>query len=390
MSGEFAPRAAASPPRSQAPSILIVLRSLEVGGSQRQAILLAGELRNAYGARVAIWTLEGGGPLASTLVRESIPWEDHPALIGRTGIRRLSALLALVRAIRRWHPDAILPFNDLPNKVCGAIWPWTGASVCVWNQRDEGREVTGRFLERRALRQVRVFTANSGQGARFLTGQFGIPESNIHIIPNGVRLAPPKQVRGKWRSKMGFTEQAIVVTMVANLHHYKDHQTLLEAWAQVKEHSAGDVHLVLAGRPGDTAGALREECRRRLLDASVHFIGLTDDVSGLLAASDISVFSSRLEGMPNGVLEGMAAGLPVVATRIPGIEEALGGDNPFLAPPGDASALAGALLTLLGDEGLRRQLGRQNEARVKAEFSVERLGQRTMAMLDPYLGRSLG
>lgn len=367
------------------PAILIVLRSLEVGGSQRQAILLARELRDTYGARVAIWTLERGGALAEELATAGIPWENHAAVAGRYGLGKMPALLALIRAIRRWHPDAILSFNDFPNKVCGAIWPWAGAKTCIWNQRDEGREVTGRLLERQALRRVRVFAANSSQGAAFLTGQFGIPGSRICIIPNGVQLASPKQTRGKWRSELGLAEQAVVVTMVANLHRYKDHQTLLAAWAQVQEQSAGAVHLVLAGRPGDTAELLQDLCRRQHLETSVHFIGLTDDVAGLLGASDISVFSSQLEGMPNAVLEGMAAGLPVVATRIAGSEQALGTDYPLLVPPGDAQALAGALRTLIGDESLRRQLGTRNQARARSEFSVARLGQRYMDLLRSHL-----
>ncbi|MBN2243880.1 MAG: glycosyltransferase, partial [Acidobacteria bacterium] len=161
--------------------------------------------------------------------------------------------------------------------------------------------------------------------------------------------------------------------------------TLLEAWAQVKEGSAGDVHLVLAGRPGDTAEPLQDLCRRQHLESSVHFIGLTNDVPGLLAASDISVFSSRLEGMSNAVLESMAAGLPVAATRIAGTEEALGADYPLLVQAGDAQGLANALRTLIGDEFLRLRLGERNQERARTEFSVTRLGQHYMDLLRPYL-----
>ena len=376
------------PGKSKPPAILIVLRSLEVGGSQRQAFLLARELHASHGARVAVWTLERGGALAAELAAAGISCENRPALSGRRGLGKIPALLALTVAIRRWRPDAILSFNDFPNKVCGAVWPWTGAKVCVWNQRDEGREVTGRLLERQALRRVRVFTANSSQGADFLQKRFGIPGSRIHLVPNGVQLAPPKRTREQWRAALELTEQALVVTMVANLHRYKDHRTLLEAWAQVKAQSRGDAHLVLAGRSGDTAEPLQDLCRRCHLEASVHFIGLTDDVAGLLAASDISAFSSRLEGMPNAVLESMAAGLPVVATRIAGSEEALGADYPLLVPAGDAQALAGALGALIDDGALRRRLGQRNQERARSEFSVARLGQRYTDLLLGYLPSS--
>ncbi len=371
--------------RPRPPAILIVLRSLEVGGSQRQSILLDGELRDAFGARVAIWTLERGEALAAELAEAGIEWESHPLLPSRRGPGKIPALIKLTRSIHRWRPEAILSFNDFPNKVCGAIWPWTGAKACVWNQRDGGLEVTGRFLERQALKRVRIFAANSSQGAAFLTGQFGIPDSRIRIIPNGVQLAPPKRARGKWRSELELTEQAIVVTMVANLHHCKDHQTLLAAWARLRMRPAAQVHLVLAGRPDDTAGQLKDLCRRLQLEASVHFIGLTDEVAGLLGASDIVVYSSKLEGMPNAILEGMSAGLPVTATRIAGSEEALGSDYPFLVPPNDAEALADALRTLIGNAPLRHKVGQQNHERARSQFSVAKLGQRYMDMLTPFL-----
>jgi glycosyltransferase involved in cell wall biosynthesis len=372
-------------------TILIVLRNLETGGTQRQAGYLAPWLQDETGVRVVVWALERGGQLASLFDRHDIGWEVHSKLLRHHGAAKLPALLDLIWRIRRLRPDVILSFNDFPNKICGAIWPWTGARTCIWNQRDEGREVTGRFLERRALSQIKVFTANSTQGVEFLTKTFGIARERITIIHNGVNLDPPKRTRAEWRARLGITPQAIIVTMIANLHRFKDHETLLRTWAQiaVKNHKAG-LHLVLAGHPGDTFTMLNDLCERLSIGKSVHFIGLTDDVSGLLAASDIGVFSSRLEGMPNGVLESMAAGLPIAATHITGIAEALGEDYPLLVQPGDASALAESMRTLILDEELRGRLGKQNQKRTHEEFSVGRMGQRYIALLNPFFSKSIG
>ena len=170
-------------------TILFVLRSLEMGGTQRQVEYLAPWLRHETGARIVVFALERGGQLASLLERHGIDWEVHSNLLRHNGVAKLPALLDLLWHIRRLHPDVILSFNDFPNKVCGAIWPWTGATVCVWNQRDEGREITGRFLERRALLQVPVFIANSRQGEVFLSGRFKVPAEHIKVIHNSVRLA---------------------------------------------------------------------------------------------------------------------------------------------------------------------------------------------------------
>ncbi len=372
-------------------TILLVLRTMDLGGTERQVGYLAPWLRRETGARVVVWALERGGPLAARLETQGVEWELRLGTLEHGGAAKLAALLGLLRRLRRLAPDAILSFNDFPNKVCGALWPWSKAGVCVWNQRDEGREVTGGFLERRALRQVGVFTANSVQGAEFLTGRFGVAAERVTLIPNGVRLDPSGRTRNEWRTALGVGPRAVLAAMIANLHHFKDHETLLRAWARVMAENGGDgPRLVLAGRPGDTFASLRDLRRDLGLEKSVHIIGPTDDVAGLLAASDIGVFSSRLEGMPNGVLECMAAGLPVVATGIPGIAAALGEDYPLLVPPADARALAAGLRSLIGDARLRRRLGERNQRRAGDEFSPGAMGLRFVSLLRPFLSRSHG
>jgi glycosyltransferase involved in cell wall biosynthesis len=378
-------------PSWQGKTILLVLRTLAMGGTERQVGYLAPWLQLQTGARTVVWALERGGPLATKLEGLGVTWELQRGLLECHGLAKLPALLALLKRMRCLRPDAILSFNDFPNKVCGAIWPWSKARTCVWNQRDEGREVTGRFLERRALRQVRVFTANSLQGVEFLASQFGVSRERITLVPNGVSLDQPGHTRDEWRAAIGIPPQALLVTMIANLHHFKDHETLLRAWPRVVAANNGNgPHLVLAGQPGDTFTLLQDLCQLLAIDRSVHFIGPTDDVSGLLAASDIGVFSSRLEGMPNGVLESMAAGLPVVATRIPGIATALGVDYPLLVPPADVQHLAAGLKTLIGDEGLRRRLGERNQKRAREKFSPSAMGMSFVAVLDPFLSRPDG
>jgi glycosyltransferase involved in cell wall biosynthesis len=372
-------------------TILLVLRTLEMGGTQRQVGYLAPWLQRHTGARVVVWALERGGQLTSLLERHGIEWEVHNKLLRHHGAAKLPALLGLLWRIRRLHPDVILSFNDFPNKVCGALWPWTRAKICIWNQRDEGREITGRFLERRALRHVPLFIANSSQGADFLARQFTIARNYIVIIPNGVQLDPPKSNRVFWRNQLRIAPQTVVATMVASLHHFKDHETLLRAWALVqKENTPFKKHLVLIGRQEDTHAFLVKLCADIRISESVHFLGFTDDISGLLEASDIGVFSSQCEGMPNGVLECMAAGLPVVATNIIGVVEALGADYPLLVTPGDASALAESLLTLIHDKELRHRLGEQNQKRTHEEFSVKRMGQRYIDLLNHSLLKPLG
>lgn len=367
-------------------SVLFVLRSFAIGGSQRQVGLLAAWMQRNLQVDVQVWALERGGEFSQWLTREGVAWREKEGVVERHGVGKIPVLLGLIRDIRRLHPDVILTFNDFPNKVLGAVWEWTGAKLCVWNQRDEGREVSRSFLERRAVRRVPLFIANASEGKEFLQTVFSVPAERIVIVPNGVRLAPASYDRSTWRRKWGIGDDALVAVMVANLHRYKDHETLLRAWALVTAApDAADARLVLAGQAGDTHEALRRLCSELHVEERVNFLGCIDDIPGVLAASDIGVFSSFREGMPNGVLECMAAGLPLAATAIDGIRRGLGDDYPFLVPPRDERALADALLALIRDRTLRIQWGNRNRRRVDDEFSVDAMGRRYVAAIEPFL-----
>src|SRR5690606_34679455 len=109
-------------------------------------------------------------------------------------------------------------------------------------------------------------------------------------------------------------------------------------------------------------------------------LNFIDDVPSLLRASDLGVLSTHREGIPNGVLEPMAAGLPVVATRLPGTVEALG-DATWTALPGSSDDLARTLRTLCLDKTLRESVGTANRARIRKEFDAERNATRFASLL---------
>lgn len=367
---------------------LLVVRNLDGGGAERQATLLANYLVERTDATVGLLSLSDGERLRRDLDRRvAIEVVDPEGGGGRPS--RLIGLARFVTAVRRWRPTVLLPYTDYPNKLCGALWRLTGAEGCVWNQRDEGREVTGRPLERLAVRWSTRFVANSPAGSAFLTSTFGVPADAIEIIPNSVVLRPPCRSVAWWRREQRLESDTVVVTMVANLRHVKDHLTLLEAWRTVVDQAPMPPVLLLAGAPGETAPSLRDRASRLGIAAHVRFLGHVEDVSGLLAASALSAFSSKLEGCPNGVLEPMAAGLPVVATDVVGIRQALGDDCDFLVPPDDPSALARGLLELISDPELRSREGSRNRRRAESVFPMENL-ERYVDLIERITGRSTG
>ncbi len=365
--------------------IIFVLGSLEVGGAERQALMLAGYLSEQAGAQVEVWGFNRTGPARAMCEQYGLAWRVVPYRLVGGSITSLPGLARLARLLRRARPDILLPYTLLPNVVCGLIWPLTGARVCVWNQRDEGIARLNARLERWAVARVPQFIANSRQGARFLVDKLRVDEAKVAVVHNGVDSFAPQMERAAWRRQLQLDEGCFVACMVANLHQHKDHKTLLRAWGKVVPALAAagrSAVLLLAGRCDDAYESLRALALELMLNESVRFLDHVTDLPGLLGAVDLSVFSSRSEGCPNGVLESMAAGLAVAGTDIAGIREAVGPVGwPFLTPPGDADALAASILKLAHDPVLCAQVGAENQTRISTEYDANRMCRETVSLL---------
>ena len=378
--------------------ILIVVGPMVLGGAERQAIMLARQLRERHGAHVEFWGIYGdGGQLVDELDRYEIPWRIvHGPVIGarapwRWRARQVKLLLSFTRSLRSEHFNVMLPFMTLPNTVLSLVWRLTSARVCIWNQRSDGSdadELNITYSARLAARLATAFVSNSVVGADYLRRRFDIAGERLHVVHNGVRLAPPERERTEWRAELGADEETLVATMIANLHPPKDHATLLRAWRIVADRlspSGRRAILALAGRPVSTHSSLEELATELGITDCVRFLGAVRDVNGLLHSSDLAVFSSLSEGMPNGVLEGMAAGLPVVATALPGIRDALGvDDDRLLAPIGDVAGLAERILALCDSAQLRASLGASNRRRIETEFAESVMVDRFAALIEYY------
>jgi len=380
-------------PRLAGVRVAIVLKWAGLGGAERQALVLARHLRDVEGATVEVQALTDADGRAAAAFRDAgIPWRGRRARwLGSTPwtVARLARAAATLRSAR---PDVLLPYCDVPNVVCGLIWRYVGARTWVWSQRDTLPFTLGEPFVRRALRATPVIVSNSDHGADYLVPHGAVRE-RIRVIPNGVDLAPARASRPEWRRRLGAPNGAVVVTSVAHFYPRKDHETLLEAWRRVLERANGTrdrLILVLAGRPEGRRELLEGLACDLGVDDRVHFAGDVDDVAGLLAASDVGVLSSPTEGCSNAVLEKLAPGLPVVATDIPGIREALGSEDPWLLPPPrDADALATALARVCADPALRARVGRSNELRQRKLFGRERMLEDSVAaILDGLVRRA--
>jgi glycosyltransferase involved in cell wall biosynthesis len=366
--------------------LIIVLGPLELGGSERQALLFARYLASEQRADVQVWgTMGKPGRVAALCDEYGIPWRivPHPWATGR--VNRPKVLARFARLLRQARPDVILPYMEMPNLTCGLVWRLTGARLCVWNQRDDGIARIGTRYETLATRLTPRFIANSVHGADYLVKTLGVQPERVHVVHNGVELAPPEADRAAWRRRLGICNDCFAACMVANLTDYKDHVTLLHAWRLVvdclKEEGRSAV-LLLAGRFDTTHESLKALAFDLELGRGVRFLGQIKDVPGLLGASDAGVFCSNSEGSPNSVLESMAAGLAIAGTDIPAMREALSAENhALLAPAKDAASLAACILKLASDAEVRARLGAANRRRVEAEFSPRRMCVETLEVI---------
>ena len=367
-------------------NIVFILGSFELGGSERQAFHLARYLMDVEHAQVRFFGFSGPGKLSQICEQYGIPWQIIPNPISGCTLERKIGLLQFIRAMRKNRPDILLPYTMTPNVVCGLTWRWTGAKLCVWNQRDLGIERLAPSLEKKAAKQIPLFLSNSQHGAEFLTRTFKIAPGQLKVIHNGVELNPPMSTRNEWRAKLEVEEETFLACMVANLSRKKDHAVLLQAWCHASEHLFAEgisSVLLLAGRFDDMYMPLKSLVSELGIEKRVQFLGQVDDTRGLLSAVDLGVFSSRSEGSPNGVLECMAAGLAIVATDIPGIREIAGEHGHIqLTPIGDYEKMAKKIIEFGRYPYLRVKAGEQNRKRVQAEFNLTKMCEETVAVLS--------
>lgn len=370
--------------------IIMVHADLMMGGAERQSLNLAQWLIREYGAHVEVW---GGraGSLVTECEHRNIPWKVVPLSWPSGRIGQVAEIVRFAARVRCGRPDALIPYTDMPNLLCGLAWRFAGARWCVWNQRSSENGARDSRLVRWAVQQSPCVVANSQYAANRLSAAANLNSSSVHVIPNGVDIPPTPVDRKGARLSFNLNTQALVGCMVANLSRRKDHATLLRAWRIVADRlrlCGRQAILMLAGRFDELTGQLRSLADELALGQSVRFLGHVTDVQGLLAAADVGVHSSRAEGLPNGVLECMGARLPVVGTDIPGIQEALGpGGALHLSAPGDFEGLAEHILALFSNPELCRRVGERNRRRVETDFSLEAMGRRWGQLLHSALGK---
>ncbi|TDU00508.1 glycosyltransferase involved in cell wall biosynthesis [Azorhizobium sp. AG788] len=231
-------------------------------------------------------------------------------------------------------------------------------------------------LDRLLLRPVQhfLYVSKSAMGRQ----DFPLPPGRGTVLYDAAPPAPPRVDRGAARAHYGLPAEAVVFGMPARVSPQKDHATLIRAMAQVRA-AGGNVHVLIVGDTDTDAGhraqfaVLSELMQETGTGGVVHFAGFEGEMARFYGAIDGLVLSTHTEGFPLVLLEAMSAALPVIATNVGGIPEAVADrETGLLVPHEDAPALAGALLRLAGDAPLRSALGEAGRQRAESRFGASR------------------
>jgi glycosyltransferase involved in cell wall biosynthesis len=354
---------------SRRTKLLYVAGNFVAGGAERHMLELWRRLdRERFEVEIAVF--QRRGQFAEEV--SALGWPLHDLGMGDTiyAPRGIMGFARLVRQVLRFRPDVIQGYLFGPNLFAALAGRLCGVPVVVISKRqvdafETPRQVAvQRFAHRLATHVVAVSEAVGETSVRL-----GVARERVTVIPNGVDV--DRFAGASIDPALQGENGAPVVGSVGCLAARKDYRTLLDALALL-DRRGRSFRAVLVGE-GKERSALERHTQELGLSGRVRFLGERPDVERLLPGMDVFVLSSREEGIPNALLEAMAAARPAVATAVGGTPEVLeDGKTGWLVPPGDPTALAAALEAALSDraEAARRGAAAQRATRERMSIDV--------------------
>jgi glycosyltransferase involved in cell wall biosynthesis len=294
------------------------------------------------------------------------------------GRMRLKAVYRLIRVLRAERPDIVHTHTFLANfygRIAASIAGIPIRIVTLHTGADEWKKGRAFWMERFVMPLASQYVAVSSVAAHYFSQKFGLSRPPV-IIPNGIEIEKFQNVmldKETYRRALGLHPEDIVLINVAHIYRAKGHECLLEAFREVRR-AFPNAKLLIAGdfRDLQLTNKLRSMADSYGLSDSVRLLGNRTDIPELLAISDVFVFPSLYEAHPVALLEAMAAGLPVVASAIPAVEEmVLDGKEARLVSPGDAAALSSAICEVLTNRALARELVKRAKDKVREHYTIE-------------------
>jgi len=346
--------------------VLLIIDTLGRGGAERYVVTVANRLA-ALGSEVTV--VHGGGELDQELV-DGI--EVVKGGFNAVRARLPLASLELRAVLKRCEPVAIVA-NSLATAILSRTAQTTRRIPVVQVGHGWPSERFAVVAPRMRVSD-RVVAVSPDVKARLVAA--GLDEERVSVVYNGVdvspfqRLASPED-RARVRAEIGVPADAMVVIVVGRLVDQKRHEHLFGIARRLRDRVPG-LCIVVVGW-GERADELESLNKAEGTSDLVRFLGIRRDVPELLSAADIFLNCSDWEGMPLSTIEGMCAGLPIVATRTEGADQLLTPETGIVAEVGDVDGLAAGVARLAADPDLLRGMGERAQVRAHARFSHERM-----------------
>jgi glycosyltransferase involved in cell wall biosynthesis len=334
-------------------------------GGERQVLeLMRRQRRRGHDPQLVA---PGAGALASRARAEGFAVHDVPM----RGTWDLGSVLAIARLHRSLRPDFV-HWHAARAHALGAMASLLAPGpIRVLSRRVDfpvRRSPGSKLLWALPIEGIAAIS----EGVKEALARSGVDPPRVRVVPSGIDLEPFEAPvdRAALRARLGIATGEVLALQVAALAPHKSQTDLLRA-ASIACPRVPALRIWIAGE-GPLRATLEEEHRALGLGTFVRFLGFREDVNDLLAAADLFVVSSYLEGMGTSTLDAMAAGLPVVATRVGGIPEIVTeGETGLLVPARDPGALADAIVRLAEEPALRRRLAEGGRRRIR-DFSADR------------------
>ncbi len=360
----------------------VVTRADAVGGATEHVTEMARAML-ARGRESGIFVGGGSGHAFERLAESGAPVRELRFLQRAVRPDRdLRALAETKAALASFRPDLVSAHTAKAGWVARAACArlgipciYTPHGLPVGDRMPGARGVIFRLAEGVASRWTRAMICVCEHERNLAIAHGMAPPERLFVVLNGVR-----PIAGDLLADPGVSPPRIVC--VARFEAPKDHATLLRALAQL---AALDWELDIIG-DGPTESACRRLAERLGLSRRVRFCGYVRDMAAGLAKAQLFALASNSEGLPRSVLEAMRAGLPVAASAVGGVPEAVAdGETGILSPAGDAAAFAAALRPLIADAALRLRMGAAARLACERRFSLQRMIQETEAVYDAVL-----
>jgi len=362
--------------------VAFCITDLDPGGAERALLELVRRLDHSEW-EPSVFCLSKAGALVDQFEAANVP----VTCLGATSSLNVTVLPRLIGHLRRQKPQLLQTFlfhANIMGRVAGRL---AGVSRIVSGIRvAEKRSRFPLWLDRVTDRFVHRHVCVSGAVARFSMDTGRLPSNKVEVIGNGVDADRFGKAVPADLSKFGIPKGSRVGVFVGRLDPQKQPLLLLEA-ARTLAVEHGELHFLLVGE-GPMRGELEAFIDSHGLSSGVHLAGWQADVPGILAGADFLVLPSLWEGMPNVILEAMAAGLPVVSTRVEGTDELIDdGKNGMIVEPNSPAELVEAISQLLQNPTRTKEMGRLAQQKVTKEFTWDSMVAQYTSLYRQLLGR---